>query len=82
MNAPQGVDVLAANLRSVIVKARNGDCTILDYYRDDEVHSDGPYSLAVASYLRPGAEIREVSDSTRVRYGRPTEDMLDRAGAH
>lgn len=66
---------------SVIVKARNGDCTILDYYRDDEVHSFGPHSLSVAKYLRPGADIREESDSIRARNARPTADMLDRAGA-
>ena len=64
-------------MASIIVKSGK-DCTILDYYLDGEVFSDGPFSLAVARYLRPTAEIRESSNSTRPRYAKPTTDMLDR----
>lgn len=64
---------------SVIVVLKNGDSTILDYYSDGEIYSDGTYSLAVAKHIRPGAEIREESNRVRCKYSRPTADMMDRA---
>lgn len=67
---------------SVIVKKANGDCHLLDYPADgSEPMEDGPYSFNVARYLRPSAEIREVSRSTRPRYSHPTADMLGRCSS-
>lgn len=63
---------------SVIVCERNGDCTIQDYFSDGEVYDRGTYSKAVAQYLAPNAEVREVSSSTRPQHAAPTPDMLDR----
>lgn len=56
------------------------DATILDYYDDGHVQDEGPYSLAVARHLRPGAEVREAASRARRRHNAATEDMRDRAG--
>ncbi|MCD9046827.1 hypothetical protein [Luteimonas sp. MHLX1A] len=62
----------------VIVQLSSGDCSVVEYHPDGEIHTDGPYSMAVATYLYPAAEVRVEHNQPRGP-SRPTPDMLDRA---
>lgn len=68
-------------MNSVIVQLRSGDCYLLDYDSEGAV-CDGPYSLPIARWRRPGAAIcAQPSAVLSLPYPPATEDMLDRASS-